>query len=145
VLNVATITAALHAQLVAALGSTYQVERAEYINDDPSRCPWVGVYRGGLQLDPQTLGRGSNRWRAQVDLKVVVQAESIDDGAQAEDNLQAYEKAVLAAIDADTTIGGTVQSVIAYSIDYDYVRDERSSVYFQAAIITVTAITKTGG
>lgn len=143
-INAATITAAMEAQLKAALPSDYRVERGEYVNMDYQRVPWVGVYRGELNYDTATLGRGTNSWRAQFVIKLIVQAATLKaNAADAEDDLEAYIEAVLDAVMADKTIGGTVAMVSDVSIVYGYNEGNSEEVYFQSAVISITTEVRT--
>lgn len=143
--NMSTVTKATTTLLKDALAKKYTIARGEYMNDDPSITPWVGIYRAKLALEPLTLGRTSNRFLTDVSLLIIVQASSGKDGAQAEERLEEYQSAVISALDADPTLGGTVQTITGYSVEYTYKENERESLYFQEALITVSARTKSGG
>ena len=111
-INAATITKAMQTLLIAALPSTYKVERGVYVNMDADYVPWVGVYRGSLVYDPATLGNASSSWRAEFTIKLIIQASNANESAEnTEDDLETYLKAVLDAVMADKTIGGTVAMV----------------------------------
>ena len=140
-INVADITSGVITQLsndvdVAAVFKF--IERAEYINTDPSRTPWCGVYRQQLTFDPRTLGRGAQNWLAQVHLDIVVQAHA-DGGLKAEDALGDALQRVLAALINDLTFGGTVEMIKQYSVEFDYQRTDSATLDFQQAIISLQA------
>lgn len=145
-LNMSDITKAVVALIEGSPSATeYLVKRGDYINDDPHETPWVGVYRSKLGLTPLTIGRGSKKWNGDVSILVIAQQASMKSGDEAEDRLEAMQKIILEIIDADPTLGGTVQTVVGYDIEYTYKENERESIYFHEALITISARAKTGG
>lgn len=140
-INYSTITTALAAQLKAdaTVSQTIKekyIERGGPVNEKPDRAPWIGVYRSKITHDPRTLGRVTN-WESKGSIRICVQAVDMTSGKECEDRLELLVKAVIDAILADTTIGGTVDIVTKFSIDYRYLEAERRTLYFQMAVITM--------
>jgi len=143
-INASTITRAATAQLETALDDTYKIERGEYVNTDPDKTPWIGVYRGDLDYDVATLGRGANTWKAGFDLTIIVQSATLHGEASiAEDRLEASIVEVLDAIMADKTIGGTVAMINKVKVKYSYNETESEEMYFQNATITISTEKRT--
>lgn len=152
-INTATVTAAVVAQLKAGLpaqtdaGLDYRdalITRREYVNRNPGLTPWIGVYPRRRSLAPRTLGNTATMWQATFEITVVVQATSRRSGEGAEDLLEEYHADVLAALESDRTLGGTVDMIVGYQTEYSYVETESESLFFQEALITLTAEAKTG-
>jgi len=144
-INAATITRAMETLLRAdATVGGYTIERGEYVNMDMDRVPWVGIYRGDMVYDVQTLGRGANNWKAEFPIKVIVQsATSKGNANDAEDDLEEYIRAVLDAVVLDKTIGGTVAMVTGITIEYSFNETESETVYFQNAEISILTEVRT--
>jgi len=139
-INLSTILKALQAQLSSNVDVTEifkkdKITRGQYINNDPSRCPWLGIYRGTTDFEPRTLG-SVNNWEAFPKAKIIVQAISYKSGEQAEELLEGYVEAVMDAVLTDTSIGNTVDMVTGMQVEYGYNEEVRETVYFQSAIIT---------
>ncbi len=113
----------------------FNIERSEYINTNPSACPWLGVYRGNMDYSPETLGEGSDHWTGLITVNVIVQATSLNSGADSEDLLEGYIESVISKIFADTTIGTVVDMVNSVRVTYSYVAEDEESMHFQSAIV----------
>jgi hypothetical protein len=142
VINYSTITTALAAQLLAdssvyAVLSEKYIERGGPINENAGRAPWLGVYRSAITHDPRTLGSTQN-WESTGVIRVCAQAVSMHSASNCEDSLESLVRLVINAITADTTIGGTVDMVKRFAVDYRYLESDRKSMFFQMAIIAVT-------
>lgn len=143
-INAVTITDAVKTLLTNALGSNYTITRGQYINMDYEKTPWVGVYKGDLEYDPETLGRGSNSWKAEFEVRIIVQSSNIsNDHEKAEDELEGYIKEILDAIMDDKTLGGTVLMTTGVRVTYSYNETNSEDIYFQNAEITLTAEVRT--
>jgi hypothetical protein len=143
VINYSTITTALAAQIYAdatiqkKLRENY-IERGGIINEVASRAPWIGVYRSSIKHTPRTLGLGAQNWESQGAIRICIQHVDMKSGSACEDSLESLVQLVVAAIINDSTIGGTVDFVKDYSVDYRYLESDRKSLYFQMAILTIT-------
>lgn len=115
--------------------NAFTVERSEWVNENPSRCPWLGIYRGGMDYSPETLGNGPDYWTGAMTLRLMVQAANYESGAAVEDELEGYVRDVIGKVFSDTTIRGSVDMVTGVSVNYSYIAEDSETLYFQAAII----------
>lgn len=141
-LDVSTLTTALHGKLVTAFALLPEViERGTRINFDPAIAMngWIGVYPGTVETSPRAMG--GRAWKDDAALQVVVQSASYSsDGTAASDALEARIKLVLDAIDADLTLGVTGARVTRYSREYRYVvfdDDGSGDLFMPQAVIKV--------
>lgn len=111
------------------------IELGEFINYDPNRTPWVGVYRGKVNYVPRTLGMQEN-WEASPSVKVIVQATNLRSAAECEEALEGYVKAIIDAMLKDITLNGSVDIITDFDVEQGYIETDRSSTYFQGATIT---------
>lgn len=120
----------------------FNVTRGEYVNVDPANCPWIGVYRGDIIVEPRTLGQGARNWLNALSIDVVVQVHG--EGGENTETLLGEETAkVLDVITSDLTLGGTVEMTKAFNVAFSYERSESETLDFQWAIITLTAEART--
>lgn len=140
-INFSDITKAVENQLTKApTTNQYRIQRGSRLNNDPSYTPWVGIYRGRIEYEPRTLGRGARNWKDIIEIRLVVQATDIETGDKAEEELEKAIKDVLDAMETDRTIGGTVNVINGYTIDnYSFAETESETLSFQQAEITITA------
>lgn len=145
-INAATITSALQttfrnsATLAAHGFTTNTILRGDYVNMNPNRAPWLGIYRTRVNNNPRTLGRGNNtEWQGTVTIRLMVQASHGQSGSACEDRLESYIKDVLDEVWADPTWTNTVDMVTAMDVEYNYKETDSASIYFQWALITITA------
>lgn len=141
--NVALVTEAVVAQLKAADAlQAVTVERAEAINEDASRCPWVGVYRTRIQYPSRTLGFGAGFRGQKIGLLIIAQQSDATSGAQCEDRLEDLVQKVLGSLLTDPSLGGVVDTLDDVTVTYpDYSRTEMG--FMQMAAVYVTALTTT--
>lgn len=112
------------------------IEVNVFVNEDSDRAPWIGIYPGVLNYEPRTLGSIDN-WEAFPAVRIICQASDIGDATQCTVALQDLVEKVKSAIIADETIGGKVDMITKYSVEYGFIQpDERTSLHFQSAIIT---------
>lgn len=139
-INLSNITKALTEQLnnnVAVRDFiNNKVLQGELINNDPNQAPWIGVYRGKTSYEPRTLGSMDN-WEAFPKVKIIVQATDLRSAVECELALEGYVEAILRAIIADTTLGGTVDMINSYDVEPGYMETESTTLHFQAASITL--------
>jgi hypothetical protein len=143
-INTAKIAQALQALLKRELTIVKEVYRGEYINEQAKLAPWVGVYRAPVTYEPRTLGRGADTWEGNPQFRIVVQESSFKDrGMDCEDKLEQAVAQVLNALETDRTLGGTVDTISKYEIDYSYIETDAASIYFQTAFILITTEVQT--
>ena len=114
------------------------VERGEVVNENPQKCPWIGIYRRDVAYTPETLGMGSDHWTGTVTVQIVAQVTNFESGEAAEDDLEALVEQIVNKIVADTTIRSSVDMVNSIRVTYSYTIEDEESMYFQAAIIEMT-------
>lgn len=134
--NLKNITSAVKTMLDNGL-TGYTIERNPERNVDPSVASrgsgWIGVYRGGIEYKPYSIGAAP--WLCEATVIVEVQAASMLSAEDAEDRLQTAEQAVLAVLNGDKTLGGTVDMTNGYHVEYQYNKD--NAIYYHASIITL--------
>lgn len=121
--------------------SGYTIVRGEYINTDPSIDKWVGIYKAKVKYTPWVIGKGARNWKAEVELKIVTQAFGIR-GDLVDEELDTKITNLLAAIETDRTLGGTVSMITGYDISYEYERNDDSTIPFQNAMISLLGETR---
>lgn len=78
-LDISSLTAALLARLRDdSRTREAAISRSETINEAPSSCPWIGVYRTGVQYPIRLLGTAAGFRGMVIDLLIVVQASSTE-------------------------------------------------------------------
>jgi len=115
--------------------NTFTIERSDWVNENPSVCPWLGIYRGNIDYNPETLGNGPDYWTGLMTLRLVVQAANYESGAASEDELETYVEAVISKILTDTTLRGVVDMVNEVNVTYTYLAEQEDSLFYQAALI----------
>ena len=137
-INVNTVSKALFDQIKDdqdVINLKCLVQHGEWVNADPSKTPWIGVYRDGLELEPITLGKTD--WKADPVLKVIVQSASLDSGEACQILLDDLLMKTNAAILKDLTFDGAVLITTSIKVQYTYLEDARETLYFQGAILTI--------
>lgn len=139
-LNVATITQALVDQLTASMDlSDATIVRSADRSLDPSDCPWIGVYRMSSSFEQRTLGFGGGVRNQRIRLLVLVEASDMLSGEACEIALEKLLASVIGAILSDTTLGGNVNALEQF--DVDYLGYQRSgTVYMQTAALQFVAV-----
>jgi hypothetical protein len=121
----------------------YLVVRNERRNEDPSVAAqhkaWIGIYRSRVSYVRYTTGL--TPWLATVETDVEIQCASMKDGESVEDALQAIEQEIIALLEANPTLKGTVTQIKEISAEDDV--NLNTEVYFQAAIVTIKAEART--
>jgi hypothetical protein len=139
-INVSTIMAQVQEWLQDDIKlDGFIVERSEFVNEDPGRAAngWIGIYRRSVDYDPRNLGVTPNNYHGTLDFMVVVQRTSMKSGADAED---ALEESVLHVLERVVQIPRDyVDHFSDILVDYTYLESDRTTMYFQGALITFTA------
>lgn len=117
----------------------FTLTRSEPVNEDPgvARNGWLGIYRRTVDYDPRNLGRPTNNYEGDLEFDIVVQKSNLSSGAEAEDALEECVKFVL-----DRLIQIPKRYLDHFSeiiVQYAYLETDRKTMYFQGAIISVTA------
>lgn len=145
-INTADVTKALVKQLSEhpdLIGFLKNVERGEYVNKDPARTPWCGVYRTETHYLPKVLGRHPRSWQALLTVKLVVQAHAAT-GPAAEDACEEAVQKVMTAVLGDLTAQTTMEMLKSVDIEYSYDETKSETIDFQWAFITLVYETRSG-
>ena len=135
--NIHNVVEALVDQLNSDI-DVYNIAKAkggEYINNDVNQAPWIGVYRGSVEYSPRALGY--NNWEVAHSIRVVAQEKSLITGSDCEQKLEDLVQKIITAVSSDKTIGNTVDMCNSIGVEYGFIETDRSSVYFQSAVITI--------
>ena len=124
------------------------ISRSEEINTLPNRCPWIGVYRSGVQYPVRVLGnQGGSRYQY-VDLILVCQQVNYNSGAECEDAMEQMIADVIAALWDNQSLKDNDQApglcdvLDKLEVMYTkYVKEQNA--YMQTAMIYVTALSRT--
>lgn len=117
----------------------YSISRGEPVNENPSAAVdgWVGLYRRTIDYDPKNLGVPPNNYEGDFAFAVVVQRTNLESGAKAEDDLEESIRLVLRRI---ITVPRThIDTFTDIAIEYTYIEASKATMYFQGALITLTA------
>lgn len=137
-LNASDITKAIHEAFNNDPAfSKFEIERSEFVNVDPGRCPWIGIYRQTINYAPETLGSGPDYWTGTLAVDIVAQAANFNSGEDAEDDLEGYIETIINKMVEDTTIRSSVDMINEISVSYSYIAEDEETIYFQAAIISL--------
>lgn len=145
-INVAEVNAELVKQIAEhadVVGYFKDIERGEYVNKDPARAPWCGVYRTDVDYLPKVLGHHSKSWQALLTVKLVVQAHEAT-GPKTEDALEDAVQRIMTAVLSDLTIRAKVEMLKSVAIEYSYDETESRTLDFQWAFITLVYETRSG-
>lgn len=136
------MTTAIQAMLRAdtRLNGT-DITRSELLNIDPSKCPWVGIYRNNSQFEVRALGYGAGARRQLTELVVFCQESDNDSGEEAEDLHETLVATVLDVLFSDTTLSGVVSTITLASIQYQLITDNDDQLMHTAEIHIVAETT----
>lgn len=121
-----------------------KVERAEPVNVDPSRCPWIGIYPTRGTFPSRALGFGAGYRGQEPEFIAICQASNANDGAACQDSLGELVKAVTDAILSDPTLKGTVLTLADIEVSFDSY-DKVDDVIMQSATVRVVGQTTVSG
>jgi len=118
------------------------VERSAEFNDIPGRCPWLCIYRLGVDYPIRTLGLGTGFRTQRVELMIYAQESDGTDPAECEERLEQLVVHCISALLSDPTLRGMVDTIDEFKVSYvDY--DKSEAGYTQTAAITFTALMTT--
>jgi hypothetical protein len=130
-------------QAMQDIGAT--VERGEPINEDPSRCPWVGVYLTRTPFPSRALGMGGGYRAQDSEFIVICQATNPSDGAACQDSLGLLVQAVTSALLSDPSLKGTVQMLGEFDAAFDVYQKVDDAIFQSATVRGVGLTTVSGG
>lgn len=116
------------------------IKRMGVVNTDPNLASkgWVGLYADTVDYGPRTIGTGSRHWQFTPTFRIIVQAVDRHDSAQAHQKLERHIKDVLDVFLSDRTLGGHVDTLSAMNITYAFSDEDRDSLHFEGALITLS-------
>lgn len=125
-------------RLWPALGGS-RIDVNEPGNEDPGRCPWVGIYDGDCDMTPRVLGPVSNGWLAQAQIVVALQQVSRISGREAWDKLHRLREEVEMALRANTSLTDDSGSAAHYLARIRLAQGPRSGTteggYFYSSVV----------
>lgn len=116
-----------------------RIEQQGHVNVDADNTPWIGIYRSEFVLAAKRLG-DIRDWENEEKIQVVIQATSYKSGADCEQRLDDLLAEVVESIEADKTIGGSVENITEMKVNYEYDYNDRESIHFQTAILELNTI-----
>lgn len=117
----------------------YRISRGEFVNEDAGQAlnGWIGIYRRSVDYDPRNLGVPPNNYDADLSFVVVVQRSHLGSGEECEDLLEESVKTVLdRLVQIPRTYIDHFSDIV---VEYTYIETDRTTMYFQGALIAVTA------
>lgn len=125
------------------------VTRGQLIPDeDPSSCPWLGIYRKRTDYDPASIGYAvdqagvTDNWRGVYQVTLVLLESDLGNDVETlerlEDKIEARIKYTVAFFKRDTTIRQHVDLVRSIAVSYFYNYREATTLYVQGALIDLT-------
>lgn len=137
-LNMSTITLAVETLLNRELNG-YLIERNPLTPPESGKAArakaWVGIYRGQIGYLPKRIG-GPNL-DAELEIVLEIQAISLKNPAEAENKLSLAEQEILTVLQRSRDLEGQVGFIRGFRVEYGL--SKTGAIYFQTAIITVTA------
>lgn len=136
--NLNTVTKAVQTLLnsdatLKALLNGKEVVRGEYVNARASDAPWAGIYRGDESWNPRTLG---GYWEVSPSIKIIVQASNSRSSEECEEDVVKIMNAVKQVLINNLTLSSTVDMINDMGVEYRYIEDDQTNMFFQSAIIT---------
>lgn len=113
------------------VNSGYRVEHGAAINADPELTPWIGVWPGDLELEPQNLVGGiALTWRGTVEIDVYHQFASWQGSGDAVLGLKAGADAIMTIVGSDVPMKGTALMLKAIRSELFAVDVSREEAFF---------------
>lgn len=121
------------------------IEVAEQINEDPTRCPWVGIYPARCGFPSRAAGFGAGMRYQNPEVFVVCQQMHANDGRTCLELLGELVKAVTGAILSDFSLKGTVQMTTDFDVEFSGYQKVNDAIMQTATIRVVGQTTVSGG
>lgn len=109
----------------------------QYINEDPNRTPWCGVYLRDSAANPGAIPRG---YKLNTNFTVVLQAASLLHTESSEKLKNLSKRAVIALL-KNPTLKGTVETIKSIETIYTYTEKDKASMYFQMCMLNINTET----
>lgn len=130
-------------QAVQDIGANIEV--AEPINEDPSRCPWIGIYPARCAFPSRAAGFGPGFRYQNPEVFIVCQEKDPLDGRACLDALGKLVKAVADAILSDASLKGTVQMMTDFEVEFSGYQKVNDAIMQTATIRVIGQTTVSGG
>lgn len=141
--KVSDVTQAIKDQIRTYVGlQSVTVERSADRNNDPSGCPWIGIYRLSVDYEQKVLGFGGGIRYQRIQVLLLIEAANQESGEACEEDLEDLVSKVCAALLSDTTLRGTVGTIDGFRVDLEAYK-RSSSVYMQTAALQFVAVGNT--
>lgn len=98
---------------------------------------WVGLYVDTVDYEPRSVGLGARQWRSKPVFRVIVQATDLYGPEQAHDKLEGLLQNVLDVVLENRTLGETMGTLNSMNVTYTFNEDERESMHFIGALVTL--------
>lgn len=121
-----------------------KVYRAHPVNEDPSRCPWVGVYPVRTPFPSRAIGIGAGYRAQDNEIIVICQATHPNDAEACQDRLGLLVQAVTSAMLSDPSLKGTVQTLGEFEVVFDSY-EKVDDVIMQSATVRAVGLTTVSG
>lgn len=120
--DITPLMKSIESQLVNSSGlSDVTIERSTVINTDTGRMPWIGIYPGTVETQPNTIGNLSRRWKEITRPSIVLQDFAFDDfGTESAELLEELIKNTMEALNTDLAMGTTNSRLLSMSRRYTY-------------------------
>lgn len=121
------------------------IDVAEPINEDPSRCPWVGIYPARCSFPSRGAGFGAGFRYQNPEVFVLCQQQHSNDGRACLELLGELVKAVTGAILSDFSLKGTIQMTTDFDVEFSGYQKVNDAIMQTATIRVVGQTTVSGG
>lgn len=121
------------------------IELAEPVNEDPTRCPWIGIYPLRTTFPTRTLGMGGGFRAQNNEFVVICQHTHANDGATCLALLGELVQAVTGVLLSDPTLKGTVQMLGDFELELLGTLKQNDAIMQTASIRAVGLTTVSGG
>lgn len=118
------------------------IKRSPLLNDNPSDCPWVGIYRANSQFEARALGYGAGARYQNTQLSIICQESDSEDPEAAEDSHETLVSVVLDILFSDPTLGGVVSTITLAGVNYQLIQNTDEQL-LHSAELQITAQTTT--
>jgi hypothetical protein len=116
------------------------IKRMGLVNGDPNLAinGWIGLYADTVTYGPRTIGTGQRNWNFSPTFRIIVQRVDRADSARAHEKLEESVKAVLDVVLSDPTLTSYVEVLTGIQVTYAFSEEDRDSLHFEGALITLT-------
>lgn len=121
------------------------VDLAEAVNEDPGKCPLVQIYPLRMPFPSRSIGIGAGYRGQNAEFVILCQEKHPTDGEACLIALGELVQGVTGALLSDPTLGGTVQMLGDFEVEFLGTLNVNDSVMQTASIRLVGLTTVSGG